>query len=211
MIYGYIYKTTNLINNKIYIGKREGKFSYNYFGSGILLNRAIKKYGKNNFIIEMIACAKDEKHLNELEKVFILKYRKILGRDKLYNLADGGEGGALYFGYGRTLSKETKDKISLALKGRKKKPFSNEHKEKIRLCKIGTISTKKGKTFEEFYGEERAKIIKEKIRQKLIGKKQSIETIIKKHNAMVGRKQSLEHIQKRVNSRIKRRLQCIKV
>ena len=41
--YGYIYKTTNLIENKIYIGQKKGFFHSNYYGSGIYLKSAIKK------------------------------------------------------------------------------------------------------------------------------------------------------------------------
>ena len=52
---GYIYKTTNLINNKIYIGKRQKqKFDAGYIGSGKKLKSAIKHYGKNNFKCEII-------------------------------------------------------------------------------------------------------------------------------------------------------------
>ena len=39
-----VYKTTNLINGKIYIGK-DMKNNPNYLGSGTILRRAIKKYG----------------------------------------------------------------------------------------------------------------------------------------------------------------------
>jgi len=35
--FGYIYKTINLLDNKIYIGKKEGKFNVNYYGSGLYL------------------------------------------------------------------------------------------------------------------------------------------------------------------------------
>lgn len=47
--YGYIYKTLNLLNNKIYIGQKKGKFNSNYFGSGLLIRRSIKLKGINNF------------------------------------------------------------------------------------------------------------------------------------------------------------------
>jgi hypothetical protein len=47
----YIYKTTNLINGKIYIGKRshENPEKDRYLGSGRVLIQAIKKYGRENF------------------------------------------------------------------------------------------------------------------------------------------------------------------
>ena len=41
-MYGYIYKTTNLLNGRIYIGKRKGDFDNNYFGSGRYLLNAVR-------------------------------------------------------------------------------------------------------------------------------------------------------------------------
>ena len=43
-----IYKTTNLINGKIYIGK-DSNNNEHYIGSGVKLLKAIKKYGRSNF------------------------------------------------------------------------------------------------------------------------------------------------------------------
>ena len=66
-----IYKTTNLINGKIYIGK-DSKNDPNYFGSGLLLRQSIKKYGKKNFKKEIIDFADSVKGLNEKEIYWIL-------------------------------------------------------------------------------------------------------------------------------------------
>ena len=43
-----IYKTTNLVNKKIYIGQ-DSKNNPEYLGSGAIVKKAIKKYGKENF------------------------------------------------------------------------------------------------------------------------------------------------------------------
>ena len=52
---GYIYKTTNLINKKIYIGQHTAdKFDTNYLGSGLLITKAINEYGKANFKVELL-------------------------------------------------------------------------------------------------------------------------------------------------------------
>jgi hypothetical protein len=55
MYIGYVYKTTNLNNGRCYIGKRTKPiFDENYFGSGAALQSAIKKYGKENFKVEIL-------------------------------------------------------------------------------------------------------------------------------------------------------------
>jgi len=91
MFIGYIYKTTNLINNRSYIGKKKSpNFNKNYYGSGVALRSAIKKYGKENFIVESIAWASTIKELNELEIQHITYYKD---QNNLYNIAEGGDGG----------------------------------------------------------------------------------------------------------------------
>ena len=48
-----IYKTTNLINGKIYVGSDISNIP-SYLGSGKILKCAIKKYGKDNFQKEIL-------------------------------------------------------------------------------------------------------------------------------------------------------------
>lgn len=91
--FGYIYKTQNRLNHKIYIGQKRGAVNLAYSGSGVLVNKAIKKYGKRNFMTSPIGYAIDQKNLNELERYLIKRYRTELGKQKVYNLSDGGEGG----------------------------------------------------------------------------------------------------------------------
>jgi group I intron endonuclease len=86
-----IYKTTNLINNKIYIGKDKHN-NLKYLGSGIAIKSAIEKYGKNNFKKEIIEECFDNDILNEKEKYWINKFNST-NRKIGYNIAYGGEGG----------------------------------------------------------------------------------------------------------------------
>ncbi|MFW6377455.1 MAG: GIY-YIG nuclease family protein [bacterium] len=69
-----IYKIINLINYKFYIGKHKCEFEEfdGYLGSGLNLQRAIKKYGKENFKREIIEIC-DESNVDEREKYWIEK------------------------------------------------------------------------------------------------------------------------------------------
>jgi group I intron endonuclease len=90
-MYGYIYKTTNLINGRIYIGQKKAKiFCPTYYGSGTILNDALKKYGKENFKIEVLCWAKSKAELDSFEIEQISKYSL---NENLYNITKGGTGG----------------------------------------------------------------------------------------------------------------------
>lgn len=95
--FGFIYLTTNLVNGKKYIGKhsiftKQGKprsNNHTYLGSGVILSKAIKKYGRENFTREILCFAKDEDELNYLEKEFINNHNAIKS-EEYYNIAEGG-------------------------------------------------------------------------------------------------------------------------
>lgn len=140
LIMGVIYKTTNLINNKIYIGKRiftKDKFLRNkYYGSGKLLKDAINKYGLNSFNREILEEV-DNEFLEERE-IYWIKFYNSNNLEIGYNLTIGGNSK-----YGRkigNMSNETKKKISesvskyLSEYGHpfQDKNHSDETKEKIK-------------------------------------------------------------------------------
>lgn len=96
-MYGYIYKTTNLLNYRFYIGQHKSAiFDKNYFGSGKIIKKAIKKYGKENFEIEIVAECEDKLTLDEKEKEFIKRYKELYPQ-LCYNLAQGGDGGDVFY------------------------------------------------------------------------------------------------------------------
>jgi len=130
-----IYKTTNLINNKFYIGK-DARDNSNYYGSGLLLKRSIKKYGKENFIKETLEVCSTYDEMAEREIYWI---RKLDARnlDIGYNLAEGGKGGCL----GCKFSDEHKRKIGEALKGHVGSNPSPEARKKISEGNKGKIVT----------------------------------------------------------------------
>lgn len=102
MSYGVIYLVTNKINNKKYIGKtcrtleqRWHEHIYNAYAprrKKYYFQKALKKYGEQNFIIEQIDEAFSENELNNKEIKWI-KYYNSTDERYGYNLAPGGEGG----------------------------------------------------------------------------------------------------------------------
>lgn len=121
----YIYKITNKINNMKYIGKRSCKCPIEedkYMGSGVLIKRAIKKYGIENFEKEIIEVCDSETIAYEREKQWIKHLNAVKSRD-YYNIKDGGYGNTKedVLRYFNNMSEEKRKirsyKLSLANKG----------------------------------------------------------------------------------------------
>jgi len=85
-----IYKTTNLVNGKIYIGQ-DSNNNPNYYGSGTLLHKAIKKYGKDQFMKEIIEHCNSKTELNKRETYWIQQTNS-QNTDIGYNITSGGDG-----------------------------------------------------------------------------------------------------------------------
>ena len=89
--YHIVYKTTNIVNNKIYVGMHStNNLNDNYIGSGKILKKAIKKYGKDKFVCEIMYLykARDEARKKEADIVTT----EFCNRLDTYNLVEGGGG-----------------------------------------------------------------------------------------------------------------------
>lgn len=126
-----IYKITNIKNNKIYIGYSTKSAQYrlikhfNEADSKIdttYLNNAIRKHGRENFVVEDLDTAITIEELKQKEIYYIKLYNS---RDKKigYNLSEGGDGTP-----GVLKSAETREKIRQKALGRK---LSEETKRKM--------------------------------------------------------------------------------
>lgn len=89
-----IYKITNIINNKIYVGQ-DSQNRKNYFGSGLLIKRAITKYGIENFKKEILEECETIEKLNEKE-TFWIQSLSANDRNIGYNISPTYFGGDVY-------------------------------------------------------------------------------------------------------------------
>ena len=146
-IYGIIYKTTCLVNGKIYIGQTIHWQDKSYLGSGDALCEAVKKYGRKKFKRKILKVCYSQKQLDVWEMIMIRKYNstdKSIG----YNILSGtaNEFGSINpahipevvekirrkkkakwrgekcYWFGRKLSEETKKKLSNKAKKRLSDP-----------------------------------------------------------------------------------------
>ena len=137
-----IYRITNKINGKTYIGQHKyKKLNDKYMGSGVLITKAKKKYGIENFKKEILEFNIPDIDLaNDWEQMYIL-FERVKGKAE-YNIANGGNGIG-------TVSEETKRKMSEALKGRqawnKGKPAWNRGKATSEEIKRKISEANKGK------------------------------------------------------------------
>lgn len=144
-----IYKTTNKINGKIYVGK-DAANDPTYIGSGMLLASAIKKYGRENFVKTIIEVCESLQQLDERE-VYWIRTLNATDRHIGYNIAKGGTGGNTSFAMDddrktRMLSNRSKSlkRTFASAEYRKRRSdiskqiwSRSEHVEKIRRTMMG--------------------------------------------------------------------------
>ena len=202
-----IYKTTNIINGKIYIGQ-DSNNNPKYFGSGNLLKKAFDKYGIENFKKEILEHCDSKKDLNDKEKYWINKLQSI-NKKIGYNISEGGTGGKLTQiewkkgrtyeeAYGEERAAEIKNKFSKKRKG-KKRGFVNITPEEVgkkisislkSLCieRTDEYKEKVSSGVKEFYNTEKGKEQIENLRKLKTGTIQSNESNVKRSEALKGKR-----------------------
>ena len=109
-MFHFTYQTKNMLNEKTYVGIHSTKnLNDGYLGSGIALQKAIKKYGRDNFT--MIPLAFFDSRNEALEEEAFIVNLKWVNDNNNYNLSGGGTAN-------KVTSEQTKLKLSNALKGR---------------------------------------------------------------------------------------------
>ena len=155
-MYYTIYKTTNLINGKIYIGKHQtSNLNDSYLGSGKGIKNAVKKYGRENFRKDILFVFESEKEMNAKEKELITE--EFVSRNDTYNAGVGGEGGPHFRGKTHkpdSINKMriTRGKVSHSVDTRKKISASNKNRivsDNTRLKLSIKALVRNGKTYEE--------------------------------------------------------------
>ena len=169
-MYGYIYKTTDLTNNKIYIGQKKSNIflKEKYVGSGLLIKKIKAKCKKDGipleerFKVELVEWCSSRQDINIREPYWI-RYYNSTDPNIGYNIAPGGaDGGPLYLGHKH--SEETKRRMSENRIGTKNSNYGNHwhHTKDMKYRYDGQDNPMWGKT--------QSKDTKEKIRKTKVGK-----------------------------------------
>lgn len=143
--YYFVFKTTNKINDRYYIGVHATKYlNDNYLGSGKLITQAIEKYGKDNFIREILEFFPDYESALNYEKELVNEDRLL---DKnCYNLCIGGGMPPIYTGeqhhsFGRKFPETSLRMIQ-------NNPNKGKFKEKSHSYNKLAVRDKDGNTFQ---------------------------------------------------------------
>lgn len=199
-----IYKITNKINGKIYIGQTTGSLRkrWNSHCSNksrcSIVSLAIQKYGKENFEIKQISFCDSLEQMNHREPYYIRLLNTLAPNG--YNIKEGGGGGGKggKGTKGHKMSEETKEKLRQANLGKRHTPEEIKKQSEAQLGHAVSIETieKLKKSWEDPLRRERFRQARlnhgisletrEKISQTLLGHNVPFETREKMRQAKVG-------------------------
>lgn len=149
---GYIYETTNLLNNKKYRGsKKSDKFldKYIYYGSGKAIKSAVKKYGIDNFSVVLLEEVDGTyKNLIDREDYYIKNLIDSYPHNLIYNISNGAFGGDTSFGKTDAEKKEIRRKqVKTCIEKYGSIGFGLLDKNARHLMALKSASTKKKNNF----------------------------------------------------------------
>jgi len=167
----YVYKITNLINGKFYVGEtkdpkqrfldhrkiaRGGKAKYP--GKFHIIHAAITKYSIDNFKFEIIHTVSTKQESLDLEVIEIKNARD--NNIEIYNIGNGGRSNSGISGWKHT--EESKKKMSESRKG---KTFSDEHKKALSEAQSGERHSQFGKHQTIEWKENKGKLKSDDVKQ----------------------------------------------
>lgn len=159
----YIYAYENKVNGKMYIGQTVDLVDRdcghkNFKGQRSAIDAAIRLYGRDKFDLFTVEIVDTKEKANTAEIFWIAEMRRVMGRENVYNIADGGGGqapkgsslkGEEHPNFGKTMPLEVRQKISNSLKAEKHpffgKKLPEEHSKNIALAKMGDKNPNFGK------------------------------------------------------------------
>lgn len=166
---GYVYKITNTVNGKAYIGisihePTKDRIKKHLSGQGNrIIARAIKKYGTDAFAYKILEANVFDEILPELEVFYISQFNTVSPHG--YNLTHGGDHAVP--------SEETRQKTSEALKGKR---HSEEARRKMSKAQKNRSAETRRKLSEALKGKTRSAETRRKMSEAHRGKKLSDET-----------------------------------
>jgi len=207
-----IYKITNLINDKIYIGQ-DIRNNPNYFGSGKLIKKAVKKYGKENFRKDIIEYCTSIENMNEREVYWIDCFNSTDRKNIGYNILEGGNKPPVHFGkrpewFCKKISESKKGRPNGLLGKPGQRTGQKQSKEEIEKRRIKNTGKKRTEEFRKLMSDKhKGKKQSDEARLKMSIAKQNMSEETKKKIglASIGRKISEETRKRLIDSQIKRR------
>ena len=148
----YTYMVTNNINGKVYVGSHSwdgNGMDPNYYGSGTAITRAVKKYGKENFQVEVLYFYDTVEECRQDEERILTEYN-VRDCPHSYNCKNSAIGFT-----SDDMTDEIRQKLSRAMKGKnnpmygKHPTLSEEHRNKISQALRGENNPMYGKTHTE--------------------------------------------------------------